>query len=264
MRHAILITFALCALPSLAWAEADPITHTNPFWIIVTTFAVALLPVLAGLLTSYIKVSIVLGMLRSALGAQQVPSGLVVMALSIALTGFIMAPTIEKTFQIADTIDFSLIKEAPSLDSISAFAPLLEPWREFMSKHSGSREIAVFEGLAEAIDYADSERPVDSVAENLLLLPIEVEGEATSEEHISLRVLIPAFVLSELKGAFAMGFVLLLPFLVVDLIVANVLVGMGMFMVSPVMISLPLKLMLFVVADGWLLLSKGLIESYMM
>jgi len=265
MKLILLSLLALGVLPESGFAASDPVTHTNPFWIVGMTFVVALLPVLAGLLTSYIKVSIVLGMLRSALGAQQVPSGLVVMALSMALTGFIMGPTIEETFEIAEGIDFEVIKEAPSIDSISAFAPLLDPWRNFMMKHTGSRELAVFEGLANSVDYPNAtEAPADTAEHSVGGFEIELlVDEVFDPEKISLRILIPAFVLSELKGAFAMGFVLLLPFLVVDLIVANVLVGMGMFMVSPVMISLPLKLMLFVVADGWLLLSKGLIESYM-
>ena len=120
------------------------------------------------------------------------------------------------------------------------------PWLKFMADHTGSREIRSLTQL-NAEPKSGDEIPQEILRTEVINHP---------------RILIPAFMLTELKQAFAMGFVLLLPFLVIDLIVANVLAGLGMFMVSPSMISLPLKLLLFVVSDGWILLSRGLILSY--
>ncbi len=214
--------------------------NINPIWLVLASFLLALAPILVGLLTSYVKVSIVLGMLRNGIGAQQVPGALVVMALSIALTAFIMAPTIERTSQIA--IGMKIEDRTPTVSDIKAIDPLLVPWREFMIKHAGNREIAALKLM----------RPSLTVGQE----------HEIGKESLSFGIILPAFVLSELKEAFAMGFVLLLPFLLIDLVVSNVLVGLGMMMVSPTMISLPLKLLLFVGCDGWILLSRGLINSY--
>ena len=217
---------------------------TNPFWLIVAASLIALLPIVIGLLTSYIKVSVVLGMLRSGIGAQQVPSGLIIMALSLAMTLYIMAPVIDETFLLTSQTELPAAGSMPTIESLKKLVPLTVPWKAFMQKHAGHREILVLQALAD-------DSPSD-----------ETKIAAPHSETTSLRVLIPAFVLTEIKEGFAMGFVLLLPFLAIDLIVANILAGMGMYMLSPVMISLPLKLILFVAADGWILLTKGLITSY--
>ncbi|MCB0335660.1 MAG: EscR/YscR/HrcR family type III secretion system export apparatus protein, partial [Bdellovibrionales bacterium] len=119
---------------------------------------------------------------------------------------------------------------------------VFEPFAEFMRFHSGKRELETLQRLAPSLERELS--------------------QDSSDEPTALHIALPAFVLTELKEAFAMGFVLLLPFLAIDLIVANILVGLGMFMVSPVMVALPLKLLLFIMADGWLLLTQGLIRSY--
>jgi len=222
-------------------------TSTHPFWIVVGTAIIAMIPILIGIATSYIKISIVLGLLRSGLGAQQVPGAVVVMALSAAMTLYIMNPTITSTAKIASTIDFERYTANPSLEGIKNLAPLMEPWREFMRLHSGERELHALRELGPTVALTPQ--------------PAEVSNPDLPVKE-NLQVLTLAFVLTELKESFAMGFVLLLPFLVVDLVVANVLAGMGMFMVSPAMISLPLKLILFVVADGWLILTRGLIGSY--
>ena len=209
----------------------------HPYWMLTAAFLIALLPLLVGVCTSYLKISIVLTMLRSGLGTQQTPGGLIVMTLSLALTALVMAPVIQETAAEAEKIEFAWLSEKPDAARMSSLVPLVSPLRRFMADHSGIRELAVLS---------------------------ELSGTPPPEPPYSadLRVLMPAFVLSELKEGFAMGFVLLLPFLVVDLIVANILAGLGMYMVSPVMISLPLKLLLFVLCDGWLLLGKGLIASY--
>jgi type III secretion protein R len=215
---------------------------TNPVWLIILTAAIALFPILIGLATSYLKMSIVLSMVRNALGTQQVPGSLVSMALALALTFFTMSPVFEESMRLAGSIDFAAVLRKPSVSSLLQLAPIAKPWLEFMVKHTGTREMQALESMSHASNSRNAARE-----------PSRPSGY---------RVLIPAFMLTELKQAFAMAFVLLLPFLVVDLVVANVLVGMGMYMVSPVMIALPLKLILFVVSDGWLLLARGLIHSY--
>ena len=208
----------------------------HPAWLLVTTLLLAGVPLVLGLATSYLKMSIVLGMLRNALGAQQVPSTMVVMALSLALTAHVMAPMTNEIVRRTEELTLPKLIEAPSIETLTTLGSLAEPWREFLLRHTGERELhAVIE------------------------MRIDTRGEGSEP---SLRELLTAFMLSELKRGFIMGFMLLVPFLVIDLVIANVLAGLGMMMVSPTLISLPLKLILFVIADGWLLLAKGLILSY--
>ena len=217
----------------------------NPVYYIAVASLVALVPVFMGLFTSYLKMSIVLGMVKSALGTQQVPGGLVTMALALALTGYTMAPVFEESSRILGDVSLVELTKKPSIDGLSVLRPAFDPFVSFLRKHSGSREVASLGRMAFGKNSDGSST--------------EVVQEADSA---SLQVILPAFVLTEMKEGFAMAFVLLLPFLVIDLIVSNVLAGMGMFMVSPQMISLPLKLILFVVSDGWLLLAQGLVNSY--
>ena len=216
----------------------------SPIWLVGVAGVLAAVPIFLGLGTSYLKVSIVMGMTRSALGTQQVPSGLVVMGLSIAITMFLMTPVIEQCVNKLPSVSILELKNSGSLNKVKEVMNAFEPWREFLFKHSGKRELQLLKNLAGG----ESQE-----VENVSYLELE---------KVSLRILIPAFVLTELKEAFTMAFILLLPFLAVDLIVANILVGLGMYMVSPIMISLPLKLILFVVSDGWMLLMRGLIQSY--
>ncbi len=214
----------------------------HPGWFIVIATVFALVPMVMGLFTAYLKVSVVLGMVRSALGTQHTPSGLVVMAMSVAITGYAMAPVFDECAKALPAGDIrALSMEQAGQVAVEVFAPL----RRFLERHAGEREIHALKELGAASDQ-----------------PLEGEGTSTPAEVLSLRVLLPAFVLTEIKEAFAMGFVLLLPFLVVDLIVANLLVGMGMTMVSPIMVALPLKILLLVVSDGWLLITRGLVQSY--
>jgi len=207
----------------------------NPIWLVILSIAVALIPIFLGLFTSYLKVSIVLGILRNALGAQQIPSGLVVMALSLAITGYCMSPVMQESLQRAAGVKWELVREELSPHSLVQAGEALQPFLDFIERHAGQREI-------EALIQITS-------GENQGIKP---------EWQINLL----AFLLTELKEGFAMAFTILVPFLVIDIVVANILVGLGMFMVSPVMISLPLKILLFVVSDGWILIIKGLLNSY--
>jgi type III secretory pathway component EscR len=232
----------------------------HPIWLVLFAALFAALPMVLGLFTAYVKISVVLGLLRSALGTQQVPSGLVIMALSLTLTLYTMSPVFEESARAVDTKKIEALIAAPTLAGFSAFTPAWEPFRKFLIAHSGTRELRVLTDLSVSRSGGTSASRAEELSERPSLSPVSLEP--VPPESIPLKALLPAFVLTELKEAFAMGFVLLLPFLVIDLIVANVLVGMGMMMVSPVMVSLPLKLVLFVVADGWLLLAKGLLQSY--
>lgn len=229
---------------------------SNPIWLVVVAGVMALLPLLVGLVTSYIKISVVLGMLKSGIGAQGVPSAIVIMALSLAMTLFIMGPVLTETATVADTLDYSAISKEPNRKNIETLLPLVEPWKVFMSKHAGNRELSTLEHLARG-----QKAKVEDNKKDQKIEPTNISDSADIGRN-TMSILIPAFILTELKEAFAMGFVLLLPFLAVDLIVSNILVGLGMNMVSSSMVALPLKLMIFVLADGWLLLSKGLVTSY--
>lgn len=202
----------------------------NPLILIGTSALIAMVPVGLGLLTSYLKLSLVFGFLRSAFNSQQTPSGLVIMALSLALSVQVMRPVVKQSLAGISVQRVKEISERPQLISAAELQAVLTPWREFWLRHAGRRELAVLTGA----------------------------DVATCD----LGQIIAAFVLSELKEAFAMGLALLLPFLAIDLIVSSLLVGLGLTMLTPNAISLPLKLLLFVWCDGWLYLSHGLLASY--
>ena len=215
----------------------------HPYWLIVVSVTLAFTPIVVGLFTSFIKVHVVLSFFRSGLGAQQVPSGLIILGLSVALTLSIMTPTIEAFQEGLNAFPLKTLQSSPEKLKAQQIEDLLLPWREFLLKHTGRRELLVFQKISS---------------------PDEVlSSEDESFDAVGWSTLLPAFVVTELREAFLIGFVILLPFLAIDLVVANILAGVGMFMVSPVMISLPLKVALFTFADGWLLLTRGLAESYL-
>lgn len=213
-------------------------SQIHPLWLLGLSVAVALLPTLIALTTSYLKVSVVVGMMKSALGIQHAPGVMGEMALTLAVTIYVMTPVVEETALHLSKVPIQAFLASPSQDTAKALLPAFAPIRRFLSTHAGDREVYELSDAAVAGD------------------------EVQTKEEAPLKVLLPAFILTELKEGFSMGFRLLLPFLAVDLIVANILAGMGMMMVSPTMITLPLKLLLFVAADGWLLLTRALIASY--
>lgn len=214
----------------------------HPLWLVAVSAGLGFIPLVIGLATSYAKLSVVFGMLRNGLGTQQVPSGLIIMALSVALSLFVMAPLCQKIVQRAEQQTIPELTKAPTETLLQLMSTILEPWRDFLFEHAGKNEMSMLLGIEH-----DAQAHVSTDPHN---------------DTTNLRIVLTAFILTELKEAFAMGFVLLLPFLVIDLVVANILAGMGMYMVSPAMISLPLKLLLFVAADGWIVLTKSLIISY--
>lgn len=213
----------------------------HPFWIIGLTGILALVPVFLGVMTSYLKMSIVFGLIKNALGTQQIPGPLIVSALSFSLTLYVMHPVFSEMYGRLETVSTGVGQTKFSIEAAQKFLPVFEPLITFLDQQSGEREKEFLHELQK----------------NRTAVSVE------SATHIkSPTVLIPAFMLTELREAFSMGFVVLLPFLVVDLIVANLLTGLGMYMMSPLTISLPLKLILFVSSDAWLFIARGLVQSY--
>lgn len=200
-----------------------------------------LLPFLAAAGTCYLKFSIVFVMVRNAMGLQQVPSNLVLNAVALMMSVFVMKPVLESmySYQHANPVDFS------SATSIASFIDNgTEAYRSYLHKYSDPELTAFFEKIQ-----------TSRLAEGELQA---LEGE----DQISLFSLLPAYALSEIKSAFKIAFYLYLPFVVIDLVVSSILLALGMMMMSPVVISVPIKLILFVALDGWSILSKGLILQY--
>ncbi|MFO0695718.1 MAG: type III secretion system export apparatus subunit SctR [Polyangiales bacterium] len=208
--------------------------------------ALSLLPLVFMVCTSFAKISVVLSILRNALGAGQVPSGMIVAALSALLSLYVMAPVGERMWTAAMPHFAGFDAEAP-LDAARAEALLegaeqgLGPLRQFLERHSGRRETALF------LDLARRSRPAESRA---------------SVQPTDLLVVLPSFLVTELSEAFQIGFLVFVPFLVIDVVVANVLLALGMHMLSPTTISMPFKLLLFVAVDGWYLLARALVMGY--
>jgi type III secretion protein R len=207
-----------------------------PLMIII--FAIGLVPFVAMMVTSYTKIVVVLGLLRNALGVQQVPPNMVLNGIAIIVTVYIMAPLGMDAFD-------KVRAEGLAPTSAGQFGQVLEaaqdPVRKFLEKHAQSREKAFFLKSAAAVWPPERARALH--ADDLI-------------------VLAPAFTLSELTAAFRIGFLIYLAFVVVDLIIANVLLALGLSQVTPTQVAIPFKLLLFVVLDGWSLLLHGLVLSY--
>jgi flagellar biosynthetic protein FliP len=192
----------------------------------------SLAPGILVVVTSFTRIVVVFSLLRSAIGLQQTPPNTVIISLSLFLTAFIMMPTLQQSYDegIAPLI-------AEEISEEEAFDRTIGPLRIFMLRQVREDDLAMF-------------------------LDLSNEGPIASLEETPLRVLVPAFMISELRRAFEIGFLIFIPFLVIDMVVAGILLSMGMMMLPPVMISLPFKLMFFVLVDGWMLLSSSLVESF--
>lgn len=198
----------------------------------------ALLPFIAVMATSFIKMTVVFSLLRNALGVQQIPPNMAMYGLAIILSVYVMAPVGFATRDYLKTHEVSLSKT----ESVELFLDEgMQPYRDFLKRQIQTREHAFF---------VDSTRHI---------WPAEY---ADRLEPDSLLILLPAFTVSELTRAFEIGFLIYLPFIAIDLIISNILLAMGMMMVSPMTISLPFKLLLFVLLDGWARLTHGLVISY--
>jgi type III secretion protein R len=213
----------------------------NPVVLIIVIGALALAPFALIMLTSFVKISVVLSILRNALGTQQVPPNQVITGISLILTVFIMAPVVEKMYQEAGTeIIFTETSVAKILDVANKGR---EPLRAFLERHAIVKDRLMFLELAKRMAIRNGTDPNEIQATDF-------------------RILVPAFVTSQLSQAFMIGFFLFIPFLVIDMVVSNILQAMGMFMLSPTTISLPFKLLLFVMIDGWALLLNNLVMGY--
>jgi type III secretion protein R len=233
---------------SIALAAAADHVHgiaSRPVMLFIAIAALSIAPFVLLLMTSFVRIAVVLSILKSALGTPQVPPSQVITGLALILTIYVMAPTAERMFNAAEA-DLSRgsgadLLSGESVEALSVAAiKAKEPLRDFLLKHTSRQERALFYGLS---------------------LRLRGAADHAVSDHDFL-VIVPAFLASELRRAFEIGFLLFIPFLVIDLVVANLLVALGMNMLSPTSVSLPFKLLLFVVVDGWQLLLRGLIESY--
>lgn len=196
---------------------------------LITILSVA--PSILIMVTSFTRIVIVFSFLRTALGLQQTPPNSVLISLALFLTMFIMAPTLETSYNEGIKL---LINE--EIDESAAFIKTVTPFKSFMLTHTREKDMSLFQEIS--------------------------KQDFSNKDDIPLYVVIPAFMLSELKRAFEIGFLIFLPFLIIDMLVASTLMAMGMMMIPPVMISLPFKLIFFVLIDGWYMLCGSLVKSY--
>ena len=215
------------------------LTQFSPASALVTVILLALAPFVAVMVTSFTKIVVVLNLLRNALGIQQIPPNLVLNGLALVLSIYVMYPVIQEiNTQVADMENIGA-----STDSLLDAANVAkEPLRDFLIKHADSRERDFFLSTIKR------------------MLPEERANEVRSTDFI---IIIPAFTISELTVAFKIGFLIFLPFIIIDLVISNILMAMGMMMLSPTTVSLPFKLLLFVLIDGWIKLSHGLVLTYL-
>ncbi len=237
----VIASAAIVFAPAVATAAPKDVAEGDllgrPLALVVALAIVSLLPFVFMSVTAFVKISTVLQIAKSAIGAQSVPSSTVVMALAGALTVLAMAPVGETIAARAAPI-LAQDKTDTTQLVFGVVDVVREPLREFLGKHASPKERARFSAVAREMRRG---------------------GEASERD---LTVLVPAFVVSELSEAFAIGFLIYLPFLVIDLVVANVLLALGMQMLSPTQVSLPFKILLFVAVDGWGLLAQALVTSY--
>lgn len=214
------------------FSESDPSNVSTSVTLLFLLTVLSLAPSILILMTSFTRIVIVLSFTRTALATNQMPPNQVIIGLALFLTFFIMAPTFSEVNEQALQ---PLFDEEIGLEE--AYERATIPFKEFMAKHTRQKDLELF------LAYNKAEYP-------------------ETIEEISLTYLVPAFALSEIKTAFQMGFMIFIPFLVIDMVVASTLMSMGMMMLPPVMISLPFKILLFVLVDGWYLVMKSLLQSF--
>ncbi|WP_191565683.1 flagellar type III secretion system pore protein FliP [Metabacillus idriensis] len=214
------------------FSNSDAANVSTSVRLLLLLTVLSLAPSILILMTCFTRIIIVLSFVRTSLATQQMPPNQVLIGLALFLTFFIMAPTFS---EINEKALMPLFNEEIGLEEAYDKASL--PLKEFMSKHTRQKDLALF------LDYAKMEKP-------------------ESVEDIPLTALVPAFAISEIKTAFQIGFMIFIPFLVIDMVVASILMSMGMMMLPPVMISLPFKILLFVLVDGWYLVVKSLLQSF--
>ncbi|WP_163996724.1 type III secretion system export apparatus subunit SctR [Pyxidicoccus caerfyrddinensis] len=236
------------ALPDAVANEAvnsDSFT-SRPLILILALAAMGLVPFALMMVTSFVKISVVLSIVRSALGTQQIPPTQVITGLAVILTVYIMAPVGQEMYRAAGVDIWS---KGPGVFSSETVGTMLgaagkskEPLRAWLMKKVTNKDRSLFFNLAKKMRKGEDRDAIQSD---------------------DFMVIIPAFVVSELKEAFQIGFLLFVPFIVIDMVVANILLALGMHMLSPTTISMPFKLLLFVLVDGWYLIAKGLVVGYL-
>lgn len=221
--------FPLSAKDSLMGFNASLLS--DPFYLLFFLIGISLLPFIAIMMTSFAKIVVVLSIARQALGTAQAPPNIVIISLSMILTVFSMYPVLTSVQNRLEEANFQKLANREALEALLNASK--EPFREFMSARAQAKDRELF-------------------------LSILKKNDASSVEETDFIVLAPAFLISELSHAFQIGFLVYLPFLVIDMTIANLLMALGMQMLSPTTISLPFKILLFVLVDGWRLLAEGL------
>lgn len=238
---AIIMAGIFLVIPDVAWAqnvnidfgqEGSGTVTGRVVQLVVLLTILSLAPSILIMMTSFTRIIVVLSFLRTAIGIQQTPPNSVMLSLALFLTFFIMAPTFEAAYETAVV---PLLEE--QIDEVTAFERGIEPFQAFMLKHVREKDLNLFMSLSET-------PAVDDVRE------------------VPIQVLIPSFMISELRRAFEIGFMLFLPFLIIDLVTASILMSMGMMMLPPITISLPFKIIFFVLVDGWYLITGSLIQGF--
>ncbi len=210
----------------------NPQSVFSSIQLIIILTVLSLAPAFLILMTSFTRIVIVLSFVRNALATQQMPPNQVIIGLALFLTLFVMGPTLSDVNQNALQPYLN-----GSIDQTQALDAAAKPFKHFMIKQTREKDLLLF------LNYSNEKKP-------------------KNVEDISLKILVPAFTISELKTAFMMGFMIFIPFLIIDMVVASTLMAMGMMMLPPVMISLPFKILLFIMVDGWYLIVKSLLESF--
>jgi len=284
--------------PQLAHAETNaPVA--NPIVMVIVLGALALAPFIIIMLTSFVKISVVLAILRNALGTHQVPPNTIITGLAFVLTIFVMVPVARQMYDSAGDISNTrdIFSEASVKSIFDASQKAKEPLRLFLSRHSHVKDRELFMELAVKLENSAApvhpapnkqNLPADQPSQTALVQAVALTQQTTQQpptvpaqvppqettpstqpaptvhrpDKNDFQVLIPSFVTSQLKEGFEVGFLLFVPFIVVDMVIANILLAMGMSMLSPTVISLPFKLLLFVLVDGWFLIIRGLVLSY--
>lgn len=221
---------------------------SKPLLLLIVLGSLALLPFVIMMATSFVKIAVVLALIRNAIGTQQVPPNTIITGLALILTIYIMMPVgVAMQTAAKDVLNKGTNQPLMSQASIELLMEGVdkakEPARQFLIKHAHPKEKDLFFNMAKKLQAIPEER--DKIGETDFLN------------------LVPAFAISELVEAFQIGFVIFLPFLIIDLVIANILLSLGMFQISPVTLSLPFKLLLFVLVDGWHLITKGIILGYL-
>jgi flagellar biosynthetic protein FliP len=224
-------TVALAQDISINFGQGSGLTE-RVIQLIALLTVLSLAPSILVMVTSFTRIIVVLSLLRTALGTATAPPNAVLVSLALFLTAFVMGPAFQRAYDVGvrPLMNNEITPE-------QAFDRSVEPFRAFMLKNVREADLKLF------IDLSREPRPSDP-------------------DQIALRILVPAFMISELKRAFEIGFLLFLPFLIIDLVIASILMSMGMMMLPPVVVSLPFKLIFFVLVDGWSLVAGSLVQSY--